>query len=103
MCKTLLGRIHAGDYQPAIKIDKGRKGYEEYWKAADMAVGLYEKFRKELTGEQQERLDKLLDAQVEITNVANRDHYVEGAKFGAKMILELLGIELSERNLGGEE
>lgn len=59
-----------------------------------MAVGLSEKFRKELTGEQQEKLDKLLDAQVEITNVANRDHYIEGARFGARMILELLGDEL---------
>ena len=46
MYKTLLEQVHAGDYQPAIKIDKGRNGYEEYWEAADMAVGLYEKFVK---------------------------------------------------------
>ena len=49
MYKTLLEQVHAGDYQPAIKIDKGRNGYEEYW---------------------------------------------EGAKFGARLILELLGGEL---------
>ena len=91
MYKTLLEQVHAGDYQPAIKIDKGRKGYEECWEAADMAVGLYEKFRKELTGEQQEKLDNLLYTQVEITTVANRDHFVEGAKFGARLNLELLG------------
>ena len=24
MYKTLLEQVHAGDYQPAIKIDKGR-------------------------------------------------------------------------------
>ncbi len=102
MCKTLLGRVHAGDYQPVNQVDAGER-YKEYRKVSAAAVELYEEFREELPDEQQKKLNKVLDAQVAVTNVANRDHYIEGARFGAKMILELLGMKLSERNLGGEE
>lgn len=93
MYKTLLEQVHAGDYQPANQVDRGER-YKEYHEVSAVAVDLYEEFRKELPVEQQEKLDKVLDAQVEVTNVANKDNYIEGAKFGARLILELLGDEL---------
>ena len=57
MCKTLLGRVHAGDYQPANQVDTGEQ-YREYREVSAVAVDLYEEFRKELPVEQQEAEDE---------------------------------------------
>ena len=89
MRKTLLEAIYLGDYQPAEKVSREveDKGYRE-------AVEEYEQFKRGLNPEQIERLDKMLEANGSAEAANDRENFVEGARFGARLILELLGDEL---------
>lgn len=89
MCKDLLTAIYQGDYLPAEKVSREVED-GEYREAAEE----YEQFKRGLSSEQVERLDKMLEANGSAEAANNRGNFVEGAKFGARLILELLGDEL---------
>lgn len=55
---------------------------------------MYEQFKERLDPERVEELDKVLEANGVATAATTKDNFVEGAKFGARLILELLGDEL---------
>lgn len=89
MRKDLLEAIYLGDYQPAEKVS-GEVEDKEYRAAADE----YEQFKRGLNPEQAERLDKMLEANGSAEAANDKGNFIEGAKFGARLILELLGDEL---------
>ena len=89
MRKDLLAAIYQGDYQPADKVSREVED-REYREAAEE----YEQFKRGLNPEQEERLDKMLEANGSAEAANDRGNFVEGAKFEARLILELLGDEL---------
>lgn len=93
MRKNLLEAIYLGDYLPAEKVSGGEE-YEEYHEAAAEAAAVYEQFKERLDPERVEELDKVLEANGVATAATTKDNFVEGARFGARLILELLGDEL---------
>ena len=86
MRKNLLEAIYLGDYLPADKVSR-EVSDEEYREAAEE----YEQFKRGLNFEQAERLDKLLEANGSAEAANDKGNFIEGAKFGARLILELLG------------
>ena len=89
MRKDLLEAIYQGDYLPADKVSREVED-REYREAAEE----YEQFKRGLSPEQAERLDKMLEANGSAEAANDRGNFVEGARFGARLILELLGDEL---------
>ena len=55
---------------------------------------MYERFKEKLDPKQVKRLEQVLEANEVATAATTKDNFIEGAKFGARLILELLGDEL---------
>ena len=96
MRKDLLAAIYQGDYPPADKVSREVED-REYREAAEE----YEQFKRGLSPEQAERLDKMLEANGSAEAANDRENFVEGARFGARLILELLGIDRFDWEPGG--
>lgn len=90
MRKTLLEAIYLGEYSLAEKVS-GSAEYEEYHEASAEATAVYERFKEKLDEEQIEELEQVLEAHWEAVAATTKDNFVEGARFGARLILELLG------------
>ena len=93
MRKTLLEAIYLGYYLPAEKVSGGAE-YEEYHEATAEASEVYERFKEKLDSEQVKTLEQVLEANEVATAATTKDNFIEEAKFGAQIILEVLGDEL---------
>lgn len=83
----IIRQIYNGDYRPA---DKGEISSKEYQEARDLAYQAYEQFEKELTPEQKEALDHLMDLHLDVFLCGNEEAFIQGARAGAQILLDLL-------------
>ena len=83
----VIRRIYNGDYRPA---DNGGMESKEYQEARDLAYQAYEQFGEKLTPEQKEAFDHLMDLHLDVFLCGNEEAFIQGARAGAQILLDLL-------------
>ena len=84
----IIRKIYNGDYCPT---DQEPPGSLEYQAVRAKLYKQYEQFRNELPMEQRPELDQLMDIQLEMALCEKESAYIEGARAGARILLDLLG------------
>lgn len=75
-------------YYIAIRLRNSRKALEE--QARDLAYQAYEQFGEKLTTEQKEAFDHLMDLYLDGFLCRNKEAFIQGARAGAQILLDLL-------------
>lgn len=83
----VIRHIYNGDYRPA---DNGGIESKEYQEARDLAYRAYEQFGEKLTPEQKKALDQLMDLHLDVFLCGNEEAFIQGARAGAQILLDLL-------------
>lgn len=83
----VIRQIYAGDYRPADTEEMNSEEFQEAW---DRAYHAYTQFEATLTPEQRKELDRLMDLHLDVFLCGNEAAFVQGARAGAQMLLDLL-------------
>lgn len=90
MNQELLEDIYLGNSRLADMIDGDPKKYEEYHEANQEALKAYEELKRKIPSEIQEEFEEFFELNGVSNAAANKDSFIGGARFGARLILELL-------------
>lgn len=83
----ILKQIYGGDYRPA---EKGEIESKEYQEARDLAYQAYTEFKDVLSEEQKAKFEKLTDLHLNVFLCGNEVAFIQGARAGAQILLDLL-------------
>ena len=90
MNQELLEDIYLGNSRLAETIDGDPEKFEEHHEASQEALKAYEELKGKMSPEMQEEFEKFFELNGVSNAVANKDNFIGGARFGARLILELL-------------
>lgn len=83
----IIRQIYCGDYRPA---EKGEIESKEYQEARDLAYKAYTEFEDLLSQEQKVKFEQLMDLHLDVFLCGNEVAFIQGARAGAQMLLDLL-------------
>lgn len=89
--KTFLEQLYYGNVNPSehyVRYD------DEYKRSAGKLADLVDEFFSRLDGDERILWDRLSDAASETEALAEKDAFLCGVRFGARFMLEVMGVEL---------